>query len=502
MKFSLKAVALATLAVATVSAAPIEMERRDAASDRIASCFVQLLFTGKWPGSCAAAVAVDLGLIRSININQMSMDFTGANPYAPTTSSTNVVAKMLSIPGIDLPITSVRQHVILIDNGVQLGQFDTPWSAAYVKNGELQTSFATSTLNVFPDAKAAFANFVGGLSTSASRPVTLKGAVDVKLNLGIFGTMTIPGIGFKVTTTLAGLDNMKDIAYNILVDPDMAREPGFLHMTSIININNPSKLSVNLGDITLNTAGPTGHAGTSTIKGLSLVPGSNTIVSTTVLDLSLGPANDILNNLGAGDQVLTMSGFDGTSQNPVLNSALRAVTSKVTVPSTLGKLSQPPYSDFKLKVLPTSGQDLQVEITGKFYSPYYGLPVELVHSNLGQDNFAAINGVSGADGTALFFFDDNLKFKASGTAGTTVTFKALLKRGPFTPGDRTRWTSIVNFGKANGYIPVNLNFFADVYLNNDGIDHWVDWGGYSAGVDQLKVAVGADIEQVLSFIPA
>ncbi|KAF9164368.1 hypothetical protein DFQ26_001504 [Actinomortierella ambigua] len=501
MKFSLKAIALAALAAATVSAAPVEVQRRDAASDRIAACFVQLLFTGAWPGSCAAAVSIDLGLIRSISINQMSMDFTGSNPYAPTTSSTNIVAKMLSIPGIDLPITSVRQHVILIDNGVQLGQFTTPWSAANVKNGELQTSFASSTLNVFPDAKVAFANFVGGLSTSASRSVTLKGAVDAKINLGLLGTVTIPGIGFKATTQLAGLNNLQDIAYNVLVDPDMARTPGFLYMTSIININNPSKLSVSLGNITLDTAGPTGRAGVSEITNLALVPGPNTIISTTALDLSLQPANDILLNLGASDQVLTMSGFDGTSKNPVLNAALRTMKSTVTVPSTLGKLSQPPYKDFKLKVLPSTGTDLKVEITATFASPYYGFPVEMVHSNLGQDNYASVKGVAGADDSGLFFFDEGLTYKVSGTAGKTVSFKALLKRGAFTAGDRPRWVKMVEFGKANGYIPVALSFFVDIYLNNDGVDHWVDWGANGAGVPKLDVAVGADFEQILGFIP-
>jgi hypothetical protein len=56
---------------------------------------------------------VNLGLIRSIAVNQMSMDFTPANPWAPTTSSNSIVATMLSIPGITLPIDSVAQHIII-----------------------------------------------------------------------------------------------------------------------------------------------------------------------------------------------------------------------------------------------------------------------------------------------------------------------------------------------------------------------------------------------------
>ncbi|KAF9116667.1 hypothetical protein BGW39_002690, partial [Mortierella sp. 14UC] len=55
MKFSLKAAALSALVASTVLAAPLE--KRDAASDRIAACFVGLIFTGAWPGSCKAAVS-------------------------------------------------------------------------------------------------------------------------------------------------------------------------------------------------------------------------------------------------------------------------------------------------------------------------------------------------------------------------------------------------------------------------------------------------------------
>lgn len=57
---------------------------------------------------------VNLGLIRSITVNQMTMDFSPADPWKPTTSSSNIVATMLSIPGINLPIDSVRQHIILV----------------------------------------------------------------------------------------------------------------------------------------------------------------------------------------------------------------------------------------------------------------------------------------------------------------------------------------------------------------------------------------------------
>ncbi|KAG0250665.1 hypothetical protein DFQ27_009272 [Actinomortierella ambigua] len=481
MRFSLKTVALGALAAAAVSAAPIEMERRDAATDRI----------------------VDLGLIQSIDINQMSMDFTGTEHYAPRTASSDIQAKMLSIPGIDLPITSVRQHVILIDNGIQLGQFDTPWSPASVSNGVLKTSFTSSIMNVFPDAHEAFTKFVGGLSTSPSRSITLKGTVDAKLDLGILGSPTISGIGFKVTTTLAGLNNLQDIKFNVLIDQDFYAQQGFIVMTSIININNPSKLSVSLGDISLDTAGSKGRVGTSEIKSLALVPGPNTLVSTTKLDMSLPASVEFLNDLLGADQILSMSGFDGTSANPVLNTAMRAVASKITVPQTFGSLSRSPYSDFKLKVLPSTATDRKVEITATFYSPYYGVPVELLNASPSDlVNSAQVKGVSGtADTGRLFYFLNNFQFKTAGNSGTTVTFQVELKQQAFAASDRLLWTELVEFAKINGHIPVSLNWLPDMSINNDGKPHRVEWGNEYNRLDAVRVAVDADFAEVLEGIP-
>ncbi|KAF9368250.1 hypothetical protein CPC16_005537, partial [Podila verticillata] len=102
MKFSFKALSIGAAIASLAVAAPIEVAKRDANSDRIAACFIK-----SWPGTCQAAVAVPLGLIKTITINQMSMDFTPADPWAPTTSSNSVVATMLSIPGVTLPIDSI-----------------------------------------------------------------------------------------------------------------------------------------------------------------------------------------------------------------------------------------------------------------------------------------------------------------------------------------------------------------------------------------------------------
>ncbi|KAF9341501.1 hypothetical protein BGZ91_007351 [Linnemannia elongata] len=492
MKFSLKAVALTALIASTVLAAPI-VDKRDANSDRIAACFVGLLFTGAWPGSCKAAIAVDLGLIRSIAINQMSMDFTTANPWAPTMASNDLVATMLSIPGITLPIDSVRQHVIIIDNGVQLGSFDTPWSAASVKGGTMKTAFTTSALNVFPDAKGAFSNFVGSLSTKASHPVTLKGAVDAKLNLGIFGHLTIPGIGFKAV----GLDGLKNQKYVFAIEI----APGLddkTYMTSILNINNPSQLTLTLGDVNFDSTHKGAHIGVSTVKNLKLVPGDNQVVSYTVLDMTLEAARTFSQALYTSDEVMGISGYTNSSTNPALNAGLAAVKSGVTIPMNFQglHLSQAPYKNWSLKISTARVGT----VTATFQSPYYGIPYEFTASN--PDGL--INQVKAGEGISsdavdkqIWKFKDGLKFKVSGSGAVTVSFEVDLPK-TISPVQAKGFTDMLNYSKANGgAIPITIDWMPMIIINGDGTQRSVDWTTLGNALNDIKLAIGDDFTNIL-----
>ncbi|KAG0055936.1 hypothetical protein BGZ83_006861 [Gryganskiella cystojenkinii] len=508
MKFSLKAVALGALLASAAVAAPVDVEKRDANSDRIAACFVGLIFTGSWPGSCQAAVAVNLGLIRSISINQMSMDFTPSNPWAPLTSSNSVVATMLSIPGITLPIDSVQQHIILVDNGVQLGNIDTPWSAASVNGGTLTTSFSSSTLNVFPTAHTAFSNFVSALSTSTSHPVTLQGAVDVKLNLGFFGHLTIPGIGFQAATNFQGLNNLAGMSYIFQVNSDFMSDPGAIILESIIKIHNPTNLSLKLGNVNFATAATganSGPVGNSTITGLTLVPGDNLVASTTVLDQSLPAGSAFLGNLfGGQDQTLVLTGYDKTSSNVALNAGLAALKSDLFIPGGLAGLtvSQPPYLNWSLKTTPTTNTDLIFKATATFQTPYYGFPLKMISPGPGFSNAQVIGVSFQADGAALFNFLDDLTYTVQGSGQATVTFSVQMSASPLTADRKPLWVDIVNFGAAHGYVPVNFNLVASMIFNNNGQVQDFDLSNLSMGIPPTNIAVGADFASVLNAFPS
>ncbi|KAF9079726.1 hypothetical protein BGX27_006041, partial [Mortierella sp. AM989] len=226
---------------------------------------------------------------------------------------------MLSIPGITLPIKSIRQQVLISDNGAHIGTFDTPWTPASVSGSSLTSTIPTSTLNVLSDSHTAFSHFVGSIAAKETYPLTLKGAVDAKLNLGIFGSMTIPGIGFNAVVPLAGLNGLRTANYIFTVAIDPVTNPGFINIAAVVTLNNPSKLTLKLGDLSLSTSSANGYVGISKMRNLVLAPGINYVLSETALDASKEATTKVLNDIYAGDVPLTLTGFSGTSSDAALN---------------------------------------------------------------------------------------------------------------------------------------------------------------------------------------
>ncbi|KAK3808328.1 MAG: hypothetical protein J3Q66DRAFT_416868 [Benniella sp.] len=479
MMLSLKIVALTALATAAV-AAPI---KRD---DQVAACFNGLVLTGTWPDSCQAAVA-NPGIIQSIALNQLSMDFTGATAaWAPVTSSNEVVATLVTIPGVSLPIQSVRQHIVLADGANDLGSIEADWAPASVSGSTLTTSLPASPLNVNANAHSEFSSFIGAISSQASHPVTLKGTVDAVFNLGSFGQKTINGIAFNNNVVLDGLNNL-DITYKTGAYIDLVGA-GDVVAGSVLSIVNPSKLTLKLGDVSLDTTTAAGHVGYSTIKDLTLVPGENIVIASTSFDGSLPATNALFNDLSVGDQTLHFTGHAQSSANPALNGGLAALDSKAVVLQGFGgPTSQVPHKDWSLKVLPTTGSDRKVEIKATFQSPYYGLPVKYVSTD------AASLASSGAP---LFTFDDSLHFEVD-SASTTVTFTAELVL-ELTAANKPKYQQWVNDANANGgKLPLELVWVPNVIVGNDGAAHPVDWGTDFSG----DITVGSDFASILDFFP-
>ncbi|KAF9366733.1 hypothetical protein CPB97_006735, partial [Podila verticillata] len=155
------------------------------------------------------------------------------------------------------------------------------------------------------------------------------------------------------------------IKYIYLIDNNYDFVNNKMTMTTIVNIKNPSNLSLKLGDVNFSTASVGEYVGISTIKNLNLVPGDNYVISGTVLEITRDAAFKFLNGLETADGTLVMSGFSGTSSDEALNAGLAALKSNLVVPKQFqgSTVSQAPYKNWSLKVLPTTKTDGLVDIT-------------------------------------------------------------------------------------------------------------------------------------------
>ncbi|KAF9170029.1 hypothetical protein BGX20_009532 [Mortierella sp. AD010] len=501
MKLSLKFVALSAMA-ASALAAPIEVEKRESTSAILSACFIGLIFTGSWPGKCAAAVSVDIGLITGITLNQLSMDFTTSNAYAPTLSSSDLVASMISIPGITLPISSIRQDVLIADSNNQIGTFSSGWASSSVSGSSLKTTIPTSTFNVFSNSQAAFGTFISSIANEETYALTLKGSVDAKLNLGIFGTMTIPDIGFDANVPIAGLNGLKVIGYTYLLSTTFSTT-GNIGLGVIVNLPNPSKLTLNLGDVSFSTASVDGFVGYSTIKGLTLAPGNNYVIATTTLDNKQPAANKIFSSIYTSNVTLTLTGYNATSSNAALNAGLASMVSQMTIPQAFAGavMSQAPYKNWSIKV--NSGVTDRTKVftvTATFQSPYYGMPVEIVNlQDANKLSAAQTVGISSGN-SQLFAFESTSAISVPGTGSTTASFNVAL---PATFGNKTlsKWQAFVDFANTNGYITVALTSLPIVVVDNDGVQRNADWGASATKIPTVNIKTGSDFASILDVIP-
>ncbi|KAF9414820.1 hypothetical protein BGZ94_000272, partial [Podila epigama] len=306
-----------------------------------------------------------------------------------------------------------------------------------------------------------------------------------------------------VNTNFKGLNGLKIVDYVYLIDQNFDFVANKLTMSTIVNLKNPSNLTLKLGDISFNTAAAGGHVGISNIKNLVLVPGNNYVISATTLDMTLDATTDFLNGLSQADGALKLTGYSGTSSDVVLNAALGHLESTLVIPKDFAgsTVSQTPYKNWKLKVLSSTKNDRIVEVTGTFQSPYYGYPFQMTHDEPEfEDNYATIiNASPGIDGVRLFEFRDNLTFSVSGTGSVTVTFQANIVQ--FVAGDRARIQQLISHASANGGIDVNLWWLVNGIINNDGAERTLDWGTSGIGQD-VKIATGPDFGQILDSVPA
>ncbi|GJJ70156.1 hypothetical protein EMPS_02505 [Entomortierella parvispora] len=322
--------------------------------------------------------------IASVTINAMSMDFTcDSCTYEPMAGSSITAVTNLPFEG-KAPLYQLSQNIEILDASDNVvGRLITPYADCVVNGNTVSTNTPPSALVIDEAARdKIYPDFISDLNQLEVYNLGLRGTADSILDLGDLGKIEVKGIKLDVRTPLDGLQGLKKIDMNYVVGFGFADTGA--NITSIVNIYNPSKLTLHIGELYLKVGldySPETYAGVSYMHDLTLVPGDNIMANVAQLDNTAPGFNGVLTGSSLGPLPLAFYAFPGSSpNNKALDAGLQSLKSGTIIPFNLvSPVPALPYGKvFSVKALPNTEQDGIVEVTGTWQNPYLGVPTEIV----------------------------------------------------------------------------------------------------------------------------
>ncbi|KAH7041802.1 hypothetical protein BKA57DRAFT_398731, partial [Linnemannia elongata] len=223
--------------------------------------------------------------ISSVTINSMEMDFACGEACIWSPNAKSSITADTRLPFANgAPIKRLAQNVQILDErGQVVGRLKTEYSDATTVGSKVSTNTPAAPLVVAAGDHDTYTAFVGALNLATNYTLGLRGTADSMLDLGPFGLIEIQGIPIDVKTSIAGLQGLNNIQFISVVQINLDLVAGYKFVSSIVNIHNPSQLTLNIGNMGM-VAGYQGYEqenrlGYSQLFNLRLVPGDNIVPS-------------------------------------------------------------------------------------------------------------------------------------------------------------------------------------------------------------------------------
>ncbi|KAG0212765.1 hypothetical protein BGX28_005611 [Mortierella sp. GBA30] len=444
--------------------------------------------------------------IESVSIDAMSMDFAcDSCIWAPTAVST-ITAKTKLPFANGAPIVQLSQNVDILDsNGQLVGTLNTPYSPAVANGNTVTATTPAAPLTIASGSHEIYEKFIGDLNEATTYTLGLRGSTNSILDLGALGQIEVKGIKLDVKTQMAGLQGLQDIKVISIVSIDL--QNGMVGVTSLVNVHNPSKLTLNLGDVVLNSGlnyTDAGYAGLSTMKGFQLNPGDNYVPSLVSFDQTRPAGVEIPNLLISQNVTLRLWAYPGTSKNPALSAGLSRLRTFTVIPASFPNVASAKQYDtnWAVKILPTTVNDGLVDITATFHNPFFGADYHVVNggpdpSEVG-DSINQIKVISPAVPYAMGLFDfvPGTKYDLKGNQTSTITFKMKLK--DLQPNQMADIQAVVN---NTSHLTLEIDWWVIASIGSDPARLAVDMSGatvYPEGAT-ITLQTGPDFPMILNY---
>ncbi|KAF9355369.1 hypothetical protein BGX26_006649 [Mortierella sp. AD094] len=442
--------------------------------------------------------------IESVTINSMEMDFACDSCIWRPNATSTITAKT-NLPFTNgAPILQLKQSVQILDkNGAVVGTLSTPYSAVTRSNSTVTTTTPAAPLVIADGSHDIYSTFIGDLNDATIYDMGLQGTADSILDLGALGKIEVKGIKIDVKTSLAGLQGLKTATYinKVAMELDSVAN---IKVVTLVNIHNPSSLTLTLGTLDFYAGLSTddaGFAGHGLLYDLKLVPGDNNVIATVELFSNTTAYGIIANSMFTQDTAIILWTFPGTSKNPALAAGLKKLQTTTVLPKGFpSTYSAPPYNnDFKIKALPTTAQDGLLEMTATFNNPYFGAAATFASFN--ANPIDSPTGLKSRDylGPIIFDLVDIPPFEIPRNSSKAITIPLRIDPN-MAISQRGMLEEIVN-ASLSGSIPMALSMAAMVIVGNDPNPHMAVMGSETFyppnGV--MTVQTGPDFSSILAW---
>lgn len=279
-------------------------------------------------------------IITGITLKTMSLDFTGSNPYSVMTSSDNIEATFKIPFSFPLSITKVAEDInIQLPQGHNVANLKLPLGDAQtISPGLLKTAYSNQPLKVNDDSHDTFNQFSKILTTGPGVQFFLSGTADTVAETAA-GAVTIPGVAVNVASTMAGM-NLNVGGASITDIKIVGGTSEYLEINQNVVLQNPSGLTVKVGDVAFNIGYAGNNMGRAVVKDMILVPGNNTLPAV----FHMSPSNEhvrdgFLTGFVAGASfTLDVAGAADSTKVESLKEAMASVKMASTIKGITDKL--------------------------------------------------------------------------------------------------------------------------------------------------------------------
>ena len=150
-----------------------------------------------------------LNLIKSIDLNQLTLLFTDNTAYDPSTSSNSTTAAFGLPFAFPVDITALEQNITVGYQGQSFAVLALPKapSTTDVETRIITLEFSDIPFAVYDDQQNTFNNFVAATTMGGAQTLQLSGTANADAQTAV-GLLSLSGIAFSVATTIAGLEGL------------------------------------------------------------------------------------------------------------------------------------------------------------------------------------------------------------------------------------------------------------------------------------------------------